>query len=262
MVREVHYTMGTLLDITVWGPRPAARRTIRHAAARTRRLEHLFSAHDPCSTLAEANRLGHLPAAAPQVFARLVRRAYAWRDRTGRSFDPAARGHLDLGAIAKGYAVDCIARTFRRRGIRRALINFGASSLYALGAPRGLPGWPVMVRGHTPGALAGAFLLRDRALSVSGTHRRDLTGRELGTHVIDPRTGRRLRRRAMAAVIGPSAETAEVLSTALLVRGRAAAPLFSARRRYCGLYQASGGSLPFNGFAWHTLAGRPQVPHA
>ncbi len=41
-----------------------------------------------------------------------------------------------------------------------------------------------------------------------------------------------------------------------------AAPLFAACRRYRGLYQVSGRSVSFNGFAWHAPAGGPQVPDA
>jgi thiamine biosynthesis lipoprotein len=159
-----------------------------------------------------------------------------------------------LGAIAKGYAVDRIALAFRREGVRSALINFGQSSLYAIGHPPGGSAWSVLLRGHTRGKLAGRLALRDCALSVSATHRMDLSGREGGAHVIDPRTGRPIRRRALAVVAGPSAETAEALSTALLVRGAAAAPLFSARRCYSGLYLGGGRALPFNGFAWHPFA--------
>lgn len=258
LVREVHYTMGTLLDIAAWGPRNAVRTAIRRGAGLAGRAERLFSAHDPRSTLTGMNRHGGIPPAAPRAFCRLVRRAYGWRARTGGAFDPAARGRLDLGAIAKGYAVDRIARVFRRDGIRRALINFGESSLYAMGTPPGLPGWPVLLRDHAPESLAGGLFLRDAALSVSGTHRMDLSGRGIGTHVVDPRTGRPLRRRALAAVVGPSAETAEALSTALLVRGPDAAPLFAARHRYRGLYLAAGGALPFNGFPWYPMALAPR----
>ena len=249
-VCEVHYTMGTLLQITVCGPRARATEAVRRAAGRARRAERLFSAHDPRSILAEMNRLRRLPSAAPPPFARLIRRAWAWRDGTDGAFDPGVQGWLDLGAIAKGYVVDQIARAFRRGGIRRALINFGQSSLYAIGRPPGLAAWPIVLRGEAPGSLAGGLLLRDAALSVSGTHRVDLSGRELGPHVVDPRTGRRLRRRALAAVVGPSAEAAEALSTALLVRGPGATSLFGARRRYRGLYLSAGRALAFNGFAW------------
>jgi FAD:protein FMN transferase len=254
LVCEIHYTMGTLLDIAAWGPRDAVRAAIRHGAGVARRAERLFSAHDARSVLAETNRLRRIPPAAPPSFARLIRRAGAWRDRTGGAFDPGVPGRLDLGAIAKGYAVDQIARAFRRGGIRRALINFGQSSLSAIGHPPGLAAWPIVLRGDTARSLAGGLLLRDAALSVSGAHRMDLSGREIGTHVLDPRTGRRVRRRALAAVLGPSAETAEALSTALLVGGPAAAPLFAAWPRYRGLYLSGGRAVPLNGFPWHPMA--------
>ena len=47
---------------------------------------------------------------------------------------------LDLGGIAKGYAVDRAARLLRQRGIAAALISAGGSTIYGLGAPPGRTG--------------------------------------------------------------------------------------------------------------------------
>ena len=44
---------------------------------------------------------------------------------------------LDLGGIAKGYAVDRVAGLLRRRQIAAALISAGGSTIYGLGAPPG-----------------------------------------------------------------------------------------------------------------------------
>src|SRR6266446_5955003 len=44
---------------------------------------------------------------------------------------------LDLGGIAKGYAVDRAVSVLRSRGIVAALVSAGGSTIYGLGAPPG-----------------------------------------------------------------------------------------------------------------------------
>lgn len=125
---------------------------------------------------------------------------------------------LDLGAIGKGLALDRITARLRRAGCRSAILNFGESSIVALGpAPRGE--WTVALR-HPRGGFAGEFTLRDRACSTSGTMGQTVTvGRRRASHVIDPRSGTPLRGVAQATVIARSAAVAEAASTALLVLG-------------------------------------------
>jgi thiamine biosynthesis lipoprotein len=126
---------------------------------------------------------------------------------------------LDLGGIGKGFAVDRMAEGLRRAGVRGALIDFGRSSLLAIGsAPEG-DGWRVLLR-RPDGPVVGVASLRDRAASVSATFGSSLQieGRRFG-HVVDPRSGRPLEREALAFVVSPDATQAEALSKALLVLG-------------------------------------------
>lgn len=129
---------------------------------------------------------------------------------------------IDLDGIAKGWAVDRCATELRRDGIAAALLSFGESSLYALGAPAGTRGWSVIVRGLDPDATVGALRLRDEAVSVSAVfgHSRYIGGRPVG-HIVDPRSGEPLRFPGMALVVSTSATDAEAFSKALLIRGRA-----------------------------------------
>jgi thiamine biosynthesis lipoprotein len=53
---------------------------------------------------------------------------------------------LDLGGIAKGYALDRMLPLLERHGIESALLNFGQSSSWAVGAPAGSPGWRLASR--------------------------------------------------------------------------------------------------------------------
>jgi thiamine biosynthesis lipoprotein len=128
---------------------------------------------------------------------------------------PGAR--LELGGLAKGWALDRMAEALRAAGIRSALLSFGQSSVWAIGAPPGEAGWRLLVR--TPaGGYAGIATLRDRALSVSSSLGQgiEIAGQHYG-HVLDPRTGEPLRRAAQAVVLAPTAAWAEAQSKALLV---------------------------------------------
>jgi len=124
---------------------------------------------------------------------------------------------LDLGGIAKGYALDRMLPLLERHGIERALLNFGQSSTWAVGAPAGSAGWRLLVRGPE-GRFAGMITLRDQALSVSGSQGQwvEIGGRRYG-HIIDPRSGKPLMRARQAVVVSRRASLAEALSLALLV---------------------------------------------
>ena len=121
---------------------------------------------------------------------------------------------LDLGAIAKGFALDAAAGILRDSGIRQALAHGGTSTVIALGAPPGQDGWTVALE---RGSGAPTALLRDAALSVSAPHgRRNARGEG---HVLDPRSGAPVPDDPVAAVIAPSGALADAWSTALLVAG-------------------------------------------
>lgn len=126
---------------------------------------------------------------------------------------------LDLGGVAKGYALDRVLPVLREERVESALLSFGQSSVWAVGAPPGAPGWTLLARAPD-GGFAGLMTLRDRALSVSGSLGQwtEIEGRRYG-HVIDPRTGWPLTRRRQALVVTRNAALAEALSKALLILG-------------------------------------------
>jgi thiamine biosynthesis lipoprotein len=124
---------------------------------------------------------------------------------------------VDLGGIAKGFALDRMLPVLRERQVESALLVFGQSSTLAVGAPPDAEGWRLLVRGPEADAL-GVVTLKDRALSISSSfgHWIEMGGRRYG-HVIDPRTGRPLTRLLQALVVAPDATLAEALSKALLI---------------------------------------------
>jgi len=164
-----------------------------------------------------ANR-GEPPSAAELAAARALVGASRISLTPGEGVSLGAVGmKVDLGGIAKGYALDRMLPLLERNRISSALLNFGQSSSWALGAPAGSSGWRLLVRGPT-GRFAGLITLRDQALSVSGSQGQwvEIGGRRFG-HIIDPRTGEPLMRARQAVVVSRSATLAEALSLALLV---------------------------------------------
>ncbi len=126
---------------------------------------------------------------------------------------------VNLGGVAKGFALDRMLPALSRAGVEAALLSFGQSSTWALGAPPGAPGWRLLAR-SPDGGFAGVLTLRDRALSVSGSLGGfvEIDGRRLG-HVLDPRSGEPLEAEREALVVAPDATLAEALSKAVLVLG-------------------------------------------
>lgn len=119
---------------------------------------------------------------------------------------------IDLGAIAKGAALDAAACILKECDVERALIHGGTSTAVAIGSPPNLSGWQIKV------ADGPTVMLRDAAISVSAPHGR-MIQTENGTagHVLDPRSGEPACQAAAAAVIAPTAALADAWSTALLV---------------------------------------------
>jgi thiamine biosynthesis lipoprotein len=97
---------------------------------------------------------------------------------------------LDLGAIAKGYAVDRSIDALRRHGIRQAVVNAGGD-LYALGtAPDGEP-WQIGVRDPNDARrVAEVLQVADGAVGTSGTYMQYFRYRgQRSHHLMDPAIG-------------------------------------------------------------------------
>jgi thiamine biosynthesis lipoprotein len=143
--------------------------------------------------------------------------------------DPAARAlrfdaegvELDLGGIAKGYAVDQVVEILRANGVSSALVSSGTSSLYALGAPPAERGWKVTLRDPYEAEKVGDVLyLKNYSLSASGNYEKffKLDGKTY-CHIMDPRDGRPVEDMLATAVLAPRAVESDALSTAFFVLG-------------------------------------------
>lgn len=96
---------------------------------------------------------------------------------------------LDLGGIAKGYALDRAATILHQRNIRNALINIGGN-IMALGS-KGKTPWSVGIQHpRASGPIATLALYDGEAIGTSGDYQRyfEISGKRY-SHLIDPASG-------------------------------------------------------------------------
>lgn len=132
---------------------------------------------------------------------------------------------IDLGAIGKGYAIDCAVEILRENGVISALIHGGTSTAAAIGSPPPPEKWKISVElpsylSKNMNPLLSIVEVKDTSLSVSAIWGRKLevSGEEYG-HVIDPRSGEPVRNCVLSAVLHESAAYSDAISTGLLVGG-------------------------------------------
>ncbi len=289
-VQEVHYQMGTFLEITLWDSEPDhAKHLIREAVQEVHRLDEILSNYDRNSSVSRLNRLaGKGRTTVPSDLYDLLKLALKFSVETAGYFDitvgplvelwreslsagvlpdrdslsrvlrqvgydklklyggeqaelVVSGMKIDLGGIGKGYAVDRVVDRFSRAGVHAALINFGGSSMFAMGTPPGQPGWEIGIKGPDD-RVRGLIYLRDIALSTSGSMGKFWTigGQKYG-HLIDPKNGAAASEPRMATTITPTATGAEALTKPLVLLGR------DALRIVARLAGAEAAVIPENG---------------
>ncbi len=142
------------------------------------------------------------------------------QDQPPTVFLPEKGMALDLGAIAKGHALDRGAQVLRSRGVSGGLINAGGD-VVAVGQKGAKSPWKVGVRDpRTMNAIVAVIELRDRAVVTSGDYERTFEhdGKRYH-HILDPRTGYPARLAQSVTVVAPNATIADALATAVFVLG-------------------------------------------
>ena len=141
-------------------------------------------------------------------------------DDTARTVYFARPGvRINLGGIAKGYAVERGAAILREAGVRNALLNAGGDTR-VLGDRRGQP-WIVGIRHpRVSDEVMTRLPLIDEAISTSGDYERFFEeGGRRYHHIINPATGTPSEGILSVTVIGPDATLTDGLSTTLFVMG-------------------------------------------
>ena len=128
---------------------------------------------------------------------------------------------LDLGAIAKNYAVDEAVAVLKQRGITRVLVG-GSGDMTAADAPPDQPGWRIEVAPlDVPGAPPPQIIyLKNRSIATSGDifQRVEIGGKRY-SHIVDPHTGIGLTDHSLVTVVASDCMAANGLTTTISVLG-------------------------------------------
>jgi len=165
---------------------------------------------------------------------------------------------LDLGGIAKGYAVDRAVEVLRREGVGSALVNACGSTIYGLGYPPDETAWPVDIQDPLDERrISFSIRLRDRAVSVSGSAEKFFERDGVRySHIMNPRTGRPVHGVLSVVVLAPTGTAGDAIDNVLFVAGVDRRRAFL--RRHPGVDAAV--LVPANGGWTHTevSADRPR----
>lgn len=150
---------------------------------------------------------------------------------------------LDFGGVAKGFVLDLARDELTALGVTSAILHGGTSSVLALGRTPDSRPWRVRA---VPGDDSAPVIdLTDTAMSVSTPDGRVAAGRG---HIMDARSGDAASGCEAACVCGPSAETCEVWSTALIVEPAllgSIPPGYRAHIRVAGEWSSAGRARSF-----------------
>ncbi len=127
--------------------------------------------------------------------------------------------YIDLGGIAKGYAVDHAIAILIDAGVTSGLVSAGGDTRL-IGTKRGRP-WIVGVKDPRAEDRNAVMLpLENTAISTSGDYERFFIQDGVRYHhIISPKTGKSAGEVQSVTIIGPDATTTDALSTTVFVLG-------------------------------------------
>lgn len=145
---------------------------------------------------------------------------------------------VDLGGIAKGFAVDCAVNALKEHGVPSGAVNAGGDL-----AVFGVDSETVSIRDpRNPARMMLGLKIADRALASSGRRfdpLRCLHPTAMAT--IDPRTRSAAKMVVGATVVAPSCMTADALTKAVMLDGSSAGGLLEQYRASAIMVLAGGG---------------------
>jgi thiamine biosynthesis lipoprotein len=124
---------------------------------------------------------------------------------------------LDLGSVAKGFAVDLAARELQP--FENFAVNAGGD-LYLGGHNANDEPWSIGIRHPREDAeLIDSIRVSNRAVCTSGDYERPAPSQADGHHILDPSTGASPQSVASVTVVAPTALLADAVATAAFVLG-------------------------------------------
>ena len=139
--------------------------------------------------------------------------------------------HIDLSSIAKGFAVDQVARALRANGVANMLVEIGGELRGEGVKPDGTPWWVELERPPRAAGLPLTILaLAGLSVATSGDERRYFeAGSQRFAHTLDPRTGTPVAHSLISVTVAAEeCMTADAAATALMVLGPEKGPGFAA----------------------------------
>jgi thiamine biosynthesis lipoprotein len=129
---------------------------------------------------------------------------------------------IDMGSMAKGYAVQKAAELLKANGIKSAIID-GGGNIFAIGRVAGKL-WKVGIKNPRGEGMIGVMDAEDMAITTAGDYERFFIKDGVKYHhIMDPKTGSPARGVACVTVTSPSSTMADAWDTALFVLGKDAA---------------------------------------
>ena len=229
--------MGTRLDVVMTGDESLLTDVWEQIISDTERLHRMLNGFDAESEISLINRqAGAHPVALSDELWDIMSDVQKYHRLTQGYFDVSLRDlgkvvlnadnrsisfaendvTVDLGGYAKGYALERLWGIFLQAGVTQALVNFGNSSILAVGAHPHGDYWGVGIENpYQPGQSLKDYHLYNQSLSTSGNTPQH------AEHIINPRSGKYSPERKIVSAVSTNAIEAEVLSTALMVADEA-----------------------------------------
>lgn len=173
----------------------------------------------------QAGKIDRLPTPAELTASRTASR-WAYFDLLDNgAVKSVATAGVDVGGIAKGFAIDLAVRSMMQAGCKGGIVDIGGDVRCFGKKPSGKP-WRVYVTNpfdpdHAEEHPLAILEVRDAAVCTSGNYRRFRTIQDKHySHIIDPRTAMPVDAYPSVTVVAPDATTADAWATALSVLGQ------------------------------------------
>ncbi|MDR1370302.1 MAG: FAD:protein FMN transferase [Dysgonamonadaceae bacterium] len=231
-------SMHTRIDIVICNQsEDFSKNTIDLIYNELHRIEQLVNRFDPSSELYRLNQTAaiHPVTVSPELF-HIIADCIDYYEKTSGCFDvtvnslesyrngikgivcdlrnysisyknPAIK--IDLGGFAKGYALDKSIKILKNNQMTDALVNFGNSSVFAIGNHPSGCGWKITLPTSTR-EQPESVVLHDECLTTSGNE-------EAHLHILSPFDGQYIKAGKPVSVVTKDATSGEVFSTALFV---------------------------------------------
>lgn len=205
--------MGTKLDVLIVGLAERKAYSVwSDITSLIKSLDKTFNRFDPESEVSRLNA-SDVDIETSDTFKDALNLCETYFILTKNLFDITRGGRedLDFGGFAKGYALRQIAVILKNSRVKDAFVNFGNSSILAVGKHPYGDCWKVGLTNPYSDDVIKEFELRNCSLSTSGN------SPEYSGHIINPLTRKADESRRLSTVVAKDPLDAEILSTVFLI---------------------------------------------